>query len=253
MKKLLLCTFVLISFLLGGVVSASAFTVTYDFRNTDLSGLQSKPMTVDNYTLEVQAFTVQHNIRTWPTPTILDSPTITWVTGEGLGVGNSVAGTAELDTGVYSSDYGWQDFLSFKITNLKPGETAYYKSITYYGLQEWVSDANGEFSQARLNTVAGGQAAGGSNPLGTPGSVDQKGFATEPEDFFLLPANFLNGEHWLLAGPRLSGTQNSGTAGAGDSFRIAELEITVVPIPGAVWLLASGLVGLVGLRKRFQN
>jgi len=28
---------------------------------------------------------------------------------------------------------------------------------------------------------------------------------------------------------------------------------SAVPIPGALWLLASGLVGLVGLRRRFQN
>jgi hypothetical protein len=33
----------------------------------------------------------------------------------------------------------------------------------------------------------------------------------------------------------------------------AVYDFTPVPIPGAVWLLASGLVGLVGLRKRFQN
>jgi hypothetical protein len=32
-----------------------------------------------------------------------------------------------------------------------------------------------------------------------------------------------------------------------------EYDFTPVPIPGAVWLLASGLVGLVGLRKRFQK
>ena len=30
-------------------------------------------------------------------------------------------------------------------------------------------------------------------------------------------------------------------------------QVSLVPIPGAVWLLASGLVGLVGLRRRFQN
>lgn len=31
----------------------------------------------------------------------------------------------------------------------------------------------------------------------------------------------------------------------------AVLEVTAVPIPGAVWLLGSGLIGLVGLRRRF--
>jgi hypothetical protein len=28
---------------------------------------------------------------------------------------------------------------------------------------------------------------------------------------------------------------------------------TTVPIPGAMWLLGSGLVGLVGIRRRFQK
>ncbi len=28
---------------------------------------------------------------------------------------------------------------------------------------------------------------------------------------------------------------------------------TPVPIPAAVWLLGSGLIGLVGLRKRFKK
>jgi hypothetical protein len=31
------------------------------------------------------------------------------------------------------------------------------------------------------------------------------------------------------------------------------LNTTVVPIPGAVWLLASGLIGISGLRKRFKK
>jgi hypothetical protein len=30
-------------------------------------------------------------------------------------------------------------------------------------------------------------------------------------------------------------------------------QYTVVPIPGAVWLLGSGLIGLVGFRKKFKK
>ena len=37
------------------------------------------------------------------------------------------------------------------------------------------------------------------------------------------------------------------------SFEILEANISSVPIPGAFWLLCSGLAGLVGLRKKFQN
>jgi hypothetical protein len=30
-------------------------------------------------------------------------------------------------------------------------------------------------------------------------------------------------------------------------------EFSTVPIPGAVWLLGSGLIGLLGLRKKFKS
>ena len=36
-------------------------------------------------------------------------------------------------------------------------------------------------------------------------------------------------------------------------FSVAAIETTTVPIPGAVWLLGSGLVGLIGLRRRMRK
>jgi hypothetical protein len=39
-----------------------------------------------------------------------------------------------------------------------------------------------------------------------------------------------------------------------NSFNIISVTgVSIVPIPGAVWLLGSGLIGLVGLRKRFKK
>jgi len=34
---------------------------------------------------------------------------------------------------------------------------------------------------------------------------------------------------------------------------IAEIDPTPVPIPGAVWLLGSGLIGMVGIRRKFKK
>jgi hypothetical protein len=41
------------------------------------------------------------------------------------------------------------------------------------------------------------------------------------------------------------------TSGATSSGIYADF--TVVPIPGAVWLLGGGLIGLLGIRRRFKN
>ena len=39
----------------------------------------------------------------------------------------------------------------------------------------------------------------------------------------------------------------------GNDYMVVNALIDVVPIPGGVWLLGFGLVGLVGLRKKFKN
>jgi len=43
---------------------------------------------------------------------------------------------------------------------------------------------------------------------------------------------------------------NDGTSHYGD-VGYAQLKLTTIPIPSAVWLLGSGLFGLVGIRRRF--
>lgn len=38
--------------------------------------------------------------------------------------------------------------------------------------------------------------------------------------------------------------------GDSDSFRVGGLDVSAVPVPAAIWLFASGLLGLVGLSRR---
>ena len=40
---------------------------------------------------------------------------------------------------------------------------------------------------------------------------------------------------------------------SGNYDYVTEIEATVVPIPGAVWLLGAGLLGLVGIRRKFKK
>lgn len=42
---------------------------------------------------------------------------------------------------------------------------------------------------------------------------------------------------------------NSGANG--DGFDVNAVQVNATPIPGAVWLLGTGLIGLVGIRRRF--
>jgi hypothetical protein len=52
-----------------------------------------------------------------------------------------------------------------------------------------------------------------------------------------------------------NGLQGYGGKGAVDFYALAVRpgEVSAVPIPGALWLLGSGLVGLAGFRRRFRK
>jgi len=36
-------------------------------------------------------------------------------------------------------------------------------------------------------------------------------------------------------------------------FGLDDVDVSPVPIPGAVWLLGSGVVGLIGLKRRMRK
>ena len=79
-------------------------------------------------------------------------------------------------------------------------------------------------------------------------------------DDLIVPLGYISGEALsglsVYAGATLaslglkSGTY-TWTWGSGNTADSLTLE--VVPIPAAVWLLGGGLIGLLGLRKRFKN
>jgi hypothetical protein len=81
--------------------------------------------------------------------------------------------------------------------------------------------------------------------------------------------NLQNGAHWSVTeySPDTDWAWNfnfsSGYQGLGDKeggipsllygIAVRPGDVSAVPIPGAVWLLGSGLAGLVGLRRKFRK
>lgn len=67
-----------------------------------------------------------------------------------------------------------------------------------------------------------------------------------------LGAPDANGKYWLSFGYlENASSQTNGAVGI-DNIKITA-NVSSVPVPGAVWLLGSGLAGLVGLQKRKQS
>ena len=83
---------------------------------------------------------------------------------------------------------------------------------------------------------------------------------TEPSGEYVNTFNSLGSsvEGWPLDGvylypPDGEGSHDSAFTYTKGVWYPSDPNETVVPIPSAIWLSVSGLVGLVGLRKRFQN
>jgi hypothetical protein len=46
---------------------------------------------------------------------------------------------------------------------------------------------------------------------------------------------------------------NEGPTSSSYQIYIDDIKLSAVPIPGALWLLGSGLIGIVGIRRKFKN
>ena len=84
------------------------------------------------------------------------------------------------------------------------------------------------------------------------------GFIPVELDFTLADGvngvNFNNPLLVVLSMDELSPFNGNGSFDGSGNFDFeTELVATVVPIPAAAWLLGAGLIGLLGLRRRFQH
>jgi len=59
-----------------------------------------------------------------------------------------------------------------------------------------------------------------------------------------------DGGGWIFETQSLSYAALSGADSSSYGLAVRNAEVSVVPVPGAVWLLGSGLVGILGFRKK---
>ena len=80
--------------------------------------------------------------------------------------------------------------------------------------------------------------------------IDAVGAGTQTDIFIDLQGSGLNYVNYL----KFEGRDNKGRSPGFDLDAVEALNSgPYVPIPGAIWLLGSGLIGLVGFRKKLRN
>jgi len=150
----------------------------------------------------------------------------------------------------------------------------------------WTQSGNTGYTSVQSSFPLSGTFSAFFGPIGSDGFISQALATTTGQSYtvsFWL-ANFIpgtieepNGFHlyWggseifsLLNAPNLGGytqysfvaqaTSSSTTLSMGfrndlDYFILDDVDVSPVPIPGAVWLLGSGIVGLIGLKRRMRK
>ena len=135
-------------------------------------------------------------------------------------------------------------------------ETYYTAGNTLGAIDDYLHSGYGVYLSIKNAASGGGHAitvwayefnddTGAYDGIWVTDSDDQKNIEDAPDRLYYVPVT-QDGNQWWLG-------DDEYTRFSGWYIReVQALDSRPVPIPGAVWLLGSGLLGLLGLRRKFQ-
>lgn len=236
MKKIISSVVVFLGLLLGSQAYAHVGYRNLDNLNPFVASVGyddgwyqgTQPTLADSHTVRWYSFTLEQDSFVNISVENAGIGTYTTYNSSGVDTGNTFPVLADLDVG----------FSLYK--GLVPASA--YEGANIDGEPVWpVADGNNGLFNAVGDTTMGNN-SGVVNTIEFITAVNDYGLgATESlSDFFLLA-----GVYSLVVG----GAAADGV-GAGAYGVIASLSVQPVPVPAAVWLMGSALVGLIGMRKR---
>jgi hypothetical protein len=164
--------------------------------------------------------------------------------------GNSLTFLSE-NTDAYTSDIPTYFDIYFALTdNSLTNDAA--ANLNFYsaqgGFQTTMAHYNAAGTQMVTEPVStiGGYTYNMTQSTVVPGNWG--GLGTDPEVGEIALDAFLDGQNMFLYQLRVDA---DGQYFVGDGY-VAELTANAVPVPGAVWLLGSALLGIVGIRRRIK-
>jgi hypothetical protein len=141
-----------------------------------------------------------------------------------------------------------------------PSVTTFYYNPTVWDGTHWSDPTVYAYSGSGVNLNAGNTYSytGVYDFLGTPGNLAYSVTAASATGFdgsvgFIM-LNTGVGQFWLEDAGSWKYTETWTENETGLSITsVREFDVTPVPLPAAVWLLGTGLVGLFGIRRRFTS
>jgi len=140
--------------------------------------------------------------------------------------------------------YGWRFATDLEVETMATALCANPASCSSADFNGWSSDTDGV-----VNIILGQLGwIGGDHARGVIADVPD-GTSNRFEVYMNTYYPTYPGEDYILSAPSSSWRSSSEQHPDMGSFLVSG----VVPIPGAVWLLGSGLIGIVGVRRKFKK